>query len=203
MLYPTNTFSRICTNTSFRNWSFCCQGLHNQQFDHTHLNSCKTCLPRKIFRCTFTRTYPCCPNLHPLLIAESTSDERLISNTAFAESSLSWLVFRLHLDFLAEDMAVFPPSGERLGVFPSQRIPQWRQFVCCNSSCSGEAYKHQKPKKSHPIMNYTQPIFWHVGQHVQEPSVTIFSIPVCLQQHLSSGRHHQLPDPLTGSAGLL
>lgn len=143
MLYPTNTFSRICTNTSFRNWSFCCQGLHNEQFDHTHLNSCKTCLPRKIFRCTFTRTYPCCPNLHPLLIAESTSDERLISNTAFAESSLSWLVFRLHLDFLAEDMTVFPPSGERLGVFPSQRIPQRRQFVCCSSSCCGEAYKQQ------------------------------------------------------------
>lgn len=88
----TNAFSRICTNMSFRNQSFCCQGLHNQQFDHTHLNSRKTCLPRKVFRCTFTRTYPCCLNLHPLLIAESTSDERLMSNTAFAESSLSWLV---------------------------------------------------------------------------------------------------------------
>ena len=49
-----------------------------------------------------------------------------------------WLVFTVHLDFLAEDMMVFP-------FLHQEYLSEGKQFICRNSLplCSEEAYRQQ------------------------------------------------------------
>lgn len=103
-----------------------------------------------------------------------------------------WLVFTVHLDFLAEDMMVFP-------FLHQEYLSEGKQFICRNSLplCSEEAYRQQPLYfELHLIHLLALDLASQVPLNGHLP-ITSVHAKTCLPPDTNSPL-----DPLIGSAGL-